>query len=130
MRAVLHGPLPEKWAGVADAPHLWRKTPFILLLAGLLVFGCIPRLLTDKITPSVEKITALFIAPPTATASSSAGFHLLAEPRPGFGVRQGSSALPEASASKALALEASGTGAPLNPPPLALVTRHSPLSSR
>ena len=44
MRDILHGPLPEKWAGVADAPHLWRKLPFILLLAGLLVFGCFPAL--------------------------------------------------------------------------------------
>ena len=55
VRAMLHGPLPEQWANVADAPHLWRKTPFILLLAGLLVFGCFPRLLTDKIEPSVRE---------------------------------------------------------------------------
>jgi NADH-quinone oxidoreductase subunit M len=57
VRAMLHGPLPEKWAEVADAPHLWRKLPFILLLASLLVFGCFPRLLTSKIEPSVgEKV--------------------------------------------------------------------------
>ena len=55
VRAVLHGPLPDQWAGVADAPHLWRKAPFILLLACLLVFGCFPRLLTDKIQPSVSE---------------------------------------------------------------------------
>ena len=54
LRAVLHGPLPDEWAAVTDAPHLWRKLPFILLLAGLIVFGCFPRLLTDKIQPSVE----------------------------------------------------------------------------
>ena len=42
VRAMLHGPLPEKWAEVADAPHLWRKLPFVLLLASLLVFGCFP----------------------------------------------------------------------------------------
>ena len=40
---------------MADAPHLWRKAPFILLLACLLVFGCFPRLLTDKIQPSVSE---------------------------------------------------------------------------
>ena len=58
---MLHGPLPEQWAKVADAPHLWRKAPFILLLAGLLVFGCFPRLLTDKIQPSVsEKVMTAF----------------------------------------------------------------------
>ena len=55
VRAMLHGPLPDQWAAVADAPHLWRKAPFILLLACLLVFGCFPRLLTDKIQPSVSE---------------------------------------------------------------------------
>ena len=54
VRAMLHGPLPEQWASVADAPHLWRKLPFILLLASLLVFGCFPRLLTDKIKPGAR----------------------------------------------------------------------------
>jgi NADH-quinone oxidoreductase subunit M len=54
LRAILHGPLPDEWTTVADAPHLWRKLPFILLLASLIVFGCFPRLLTDKIQPSVE----------------------------------------------------------------------------
>jgi hypothetical protein len=52
---MLHGPLPDQWATVVDAPHLWRKAPFILLLAALLVFGCFPRLLTDKIEPSVSE---------------------------------------------------------------------------
>jgi NADH-quinone oxidoreductase subunit M len=55
VRTILHAGLPQKWANVADAPHLWRKTPFILLLAALLVFGCFPRLLTDKISPSAWK---------------------------------------------------------------------------
>ena len=56
MRNILHGPLPEKWARVADAPHLWRKTPFIILLACLLLFGCFPGLLVEKIKPSAEQI--------------------------------------------------------------------------
>jgi NADH-quinone oxidoreductase subunit M len=56
VRNILHGPLPERWAGVADAPHLWRKVPFIILIASLLLFGCLPRLLTDKINPSVGLI--------------------------------------------------------------------------
>jgi NADH-quinone oxidoreductase subunit M len=59
MRNILHGPLPEKWAGVADAPHLWRKAPFIILLAGLLVFGCFPGLLVEKIKPSAEQIVEM-----------------------------------------------------------------------
>jgi NADH-quinone oxidoreductase subunit M len=56
IRNMLHGPLPEKWAAVTDAPHLWRKTPFALLLACLIVFGCFPRLLTGKIAPVAERI--------------------------------------------------------------------------
>ena len=55
VRNILHGPLPEKWAGVADASNLWRKLPFALLLASLLVFGCFPRLLTEKIKPDARK---------------------------------------------------------------------------
>jgi NADH-quinone oxidoreductase subunit M len=71
VRAMLHGPLPEQWAGVADAPHFWRKTPFILLLASLMVFGCFPKLLTDKIEKSVrEKVVAGF-APKVALGSAS-----------------------------------------------------------
>ncbi len=59
IRNVLHTQLPEKWANVADAPHIWRKGPFIILLACLLVFGCFPRLLTDKITPSASAIVQM-----------------------------------------------------------------------
>jgi NADH-quinone oxidoreductase subunit M len=59
MRSILHGPLPEKWANVADAPHLWRKAPFILLLAALIVFGFFPRLLTDKIKPDAEQVISM-----------------------------------------------------------------------
>ena len=55
IRAMLHGPLPDQWANVTDAPHLWRKAPFILLLASLLVFGCFPKLLMDKIEKSVSE---------------------------------------------------------------------------
>src|SRR5664280_2004337 len=55
IRGMLHGPLPDQWATVADAPHLGRKAPFVLLIASLRVFGCYPRLLTDKIQPSVSE---------------------------------------------------------------------------
>ena len=63
IRALLHGPLPDKWAQVADAPHLWRKTPFLLLLAALLVFGFFPRLLTDKIQPSASHVLEAYARP-------------------------------------------------------------------
>ena len=59
MRNVLHGPLPEKWSGISDASNVWRKLPYALLLACLLVFGCFPRLLTEKITPDAEKIVSM-----------------------------------------------------------------------
>jgi hypothetical protein len=62
MRNVLHGPLPEKWSGISDAAHVWRKLPYALLLASLLIFGCFPRLLTEKITPDAEKIVSLATA--------------------------------------------------------------------
>ena len=42
-----------KWNELADAT-LWRKLPYALLLASLLVFGCFPRLLTEKIQPDVK----------------------------------------------------------------------------
>jgi NADH-quinone oxidoreductase subunit M len=54
-RTVLHGPLPEKWSGLADA-NLWRKLPHAVLLASLLIFGFFPHLLTDKIKPVTEQI--------------------------------------------------------------------------
>lgn len=59
MRNVMHGPLPEKWAGLADATGPWRKLPYALLLASLFVFGFFPRLLTEKITPDAQKIVAM-----------------------------------------------------------------------
>jgi NADH-quinone oxidoreductase subunit M len=72
MRNVLHGPVPEKWVGVPDASHAWRKLPYALLLASLFAFGCFPRLLTDKITPDAQKIVQSFqfsvssVQPPNA----------------------------------------------------------------
>ena len=54
VRKMLYGPLPERWQTVTDAPNLWRKLPFALLLASLLVFGFFPSLLTDKIQPDVR----------------------------------------------------------------------------
>jgi NADH-quinone oxidoreductase subunit M len=56
VRNILHGPAREKWKDVTDAPHLWRKLPFALLLAALFVFGFFPGLLTEKIKPSAALI--------------------------------------------------------------------------
>ncbi|HWD94625.1 MAG TPA: NADH-quinone oxidoreductase subunit M [Verrucomicrobiae bacterium] len=59
VRNIMHGELPVKWAGIADAPHVWRKLPFALLLACLLVFGCFPRLLTEKLRDPVSAIVQM-----------------------------------------------------------------------
>ena len=56
VRNILHGPLPEKWNSIPDASNAWRKLPYALLLASLLVFGFVPRLLTEKINPDAQKI--------------------------------------------------------------------------
>ena len=45
----MHSPMPRT---------LWRKLPYALLLASLLVFGFLPRLLTEKIKPDAQKIVA------------------------------------------------------------------------
>ena len=55
VRSVLHGPA-ERWAQVVDAASLWRKMPFALLLACLLLFGFYPRLLTRHIEVGAAKI--------------------------------------------------------------------------
>jgi NADH-quinone oxidoreductase subunit M len=76
IRSMLHGPLREEWANVSDAA-LWRKTPFALLLAGLLVFGFFPRLLTDKIRPSADEIVSMLN---TKSAPSTPGINVAVNP--------------------------------------------------
>jgi NADH-quinone oxidoreductase subunit M len=74
VRTVLHGPVAAPCTGYVDAPHAWRKTPFLLLLAALLIFGCFPGLLTQKIEPRVAEIVARATAenPGTPAAASLA----------------------------------------------------------
>jgi len=76
---MVHGPLRGQWASINDAPHLWRKAPFVLLLASLFVFGCFPRLLTDKIAPALQEKLAQVFATPTATAASDVHLPLTAK---------------------------------------------------
>jgi NADH-quinone oxidoreductase subunit M len=70
IRNVLHGPLPEKFSNLADASNVWRKLPYALLLASLLIFGFLPKLLTEKINPDAQKIISLATAGSTLTASA------------------------------------------------------------
>ena len=72
VRDILHGPLSEKWATIQDASNVWRRLPFALLLASLLVFGVWPRLLTAKIEPSVKLIVKMAMPVPNTTPKSVA----------------------------------------------------------
>jgi NADH-quinone oxidoreductase subunit M len=58
IRHILHGPVPQKFAELPDAYNFWRKIPYALLLVSLLVFGFVPKLLTDKINPDAGKVLA------------------------------------------------------------------------
>ena len=58
VRNILHGPEKSEWAALKDA-SAWAELPFVLLLAALLLLGVWPRLLTDKIQPSVAPIIAM-----------------------------------------------------------------------
>jgi NADH-quinone oxidoreductase subunit M len=58
VRNALHGPVGAGLENVTDA-NPWRRVPFALLLASLLIFGFFPRLLSDKITPEAERIVRL-----------------------------------------------------------------------
>ena len=66
IRHVWHG--NKEWPQASDAPNLWRKLPYGLLLAALLVFGCFPRLLTDSIKNSVAGVVRTVGADPALNA--------------------------------------------------------------
>lgn len=68
VRQILHGPVSSKWDQMQDASDPWRRLPFALLLASLLVFGSVPRLLTDKIKPAVADIVSVFSNKPAHEA--------------------------------------------------------------
>jgi len=73
VRAILHGPLPERWAHVADAGDPWVKLPYLVLLGSLLLLGIYPRILTDKIKPDADRIlSAVTSGSPVALTSTSA----------------------------------------------------------
>jgi NADH:ubiquinone oxidoreductase subunit 4 (subunit M) len=63
--------MPEKWATLPDA-NLWRKLPYALLIASLLVFGFFPRLLTDKIKPVTEQIVNMATVKPVMPVTPAA----------------------------------------------------------
>lgn len=58
IRNIWHGPMEEHWNQLVDA-NAWRRVPFVLLLAALLVFGFFPGLLTNKIEASTRILLSL-----------------------------------------------------------------------
>jgi NADH-quinone oxidoreductase subunit M len=58
VRNILHGPLAENLPAAQDA-NWWRRIPYALLIAALLLFGIMPRLLTNKIDPAAKEIVAM-----------------------------------------------------------------------
>ncbi|HEY0456986.1 MAG TPA: NADH-quinone oxidoreductase subunit M [Verrucomicrobiae bacterium] len=71
IRSIWHGPAHENWNSVQDA-SLWRKVPFALLLVALILFGCFPGLLTEKIKPSAELILKMAKPEPKAETKTAA----------------------------------------------------------
>jgi NADH-quinone oxidoreductase subunit M len=79
IRNVWHG--EKEWPAISDVPTLWRKLPYGLLLAGLILFGCFPRLLTDNIRASVAPLVQAVGADPTEAAAQMKAHPRKAYPR-------------------------------------------------
>jgi NADH-quinone oxidoreductase subunit M len=71
VRQMMHGPLPDRWAGLPDASPL-AKVPYVLLLAALLLFGCFPSLLTNQIKPVAAQIVEMVGAKPNPMPATTA----------------------------------------------------------
>ena len=61
VRSVLHGELAPKFADLPDATT-WRKVPFVLLLAALILFGIFPGALANKIKPAAARVVDMATA--------------------------------------------------------------------
>jgi NADH-quinone oxidoreductase subunit M len=73
IRQLLHGPLPERWANLADTANAWRKLPFALLLGCLFWFGAFPSTLTRRIEPALAPTLAGFNRPALVELSAPDG---------------------------------------------------------
>jgi len=67
IRSIWHG--DKEWPDLTDVTSNWRKLPYGLLLAGLLLFGCFPRLLTDNIQTSLKPVASQIGEPNAGGAS-------------------------------------------------------------
>jgi NADH-quinone oxidoreductase subunit M len=77
IRNVLHGPIVEYPREIRDTVSLWRKFPYALLLASLLLFGFVPSLLTNKIKPTAQAIVESATPVKIQKAGTSAKLKLL-----------------------------------------------------
>jgi NADH-quinone oxidoreductase subunit M len=84
-RRILHGEMSSRWADVADATF-WRRTPFVLLLAALLLFGIWPGPLAEKIKPSADIVVRLATG---QTDKKRPARKLVTESQPGVPPRPG-----------------------------------------
>lgn len=64
IRNIWHG--DKEQPAFKDATSFWRKTPYALLLASLIIFGCCPRLLTDNIQASTQGLVKMVKQPVSA----------------------------------------------------------------
>lgn len=68
VRVMLHGPLGEDWKAAEDPTGWWRRLPFVVLLASLMVIGVWPRVLTDRVGPSVAPVVEALARGKTVTS--------------------------------------------------------------
>ena len=59
IRLGFHGPLNKQWAQLTDAQTMTQKFPFILLMAALIIAGCLPSLILKHIDSSTKPIIAV-----------------------------------------------------------------------
>jgi len=71
VRAILHGPLPEQWANVADAPHLWRKAPVRPAARQPRGGGCFPACSPTRSSRASARRVIAGIAPKVSLSSPS-----------------------------------------------------------
>ncbi len=59
VRTGFFGPLNPKWAELKDATP-FERIPYLILLAGLMIVGCWPRLLLEVISSSTQQVLGHF----------------------------------------------------------------------
>ena len=71
IRNILHGDPAAGLGELKDATDPWRRLPFALLIAALILFGFAPGLLTEKIKPSANLIVKMATTPAAAQTAQA-----------------------------------------------------------